>query len=279
MNKKNNLIIHVKNCNKNVKKVKFYILIIFYLYIEYTNKEYFMSVSFNSNVAAGQTGSLGKEYDIQYSRYKKNQAVFGEASFYGNLVTMGLNEEKVLNKFGNDMGYKDGSLSWGRSVSSNRDANNVLFRAADGSFADVDFDRNNYTITTERDIAKSCGVWSDEGGKAYDIMTVDRGGLNFYEFTASGLGDGIQNTTGVERVLNYSNKWGLFSYLVQEVDYNYLLNDYYTEEGLKGQWIRQMLQNNVNQFMNSNEINYLSTLNEANGRLGLASYAYSRLFV
>ena len=122
-------------------------------------------------------------------------------------------------------------------------------------------------------------MWSDEGGKAYDIMTVDRGGLNFYEFTASGLGDGIQNTTGVERVLNYSNKWGLFSYLVQEVDYNYLLNDYYTEEGLKGQWIRQMLQNNVNQFMNSNEINYLSTLNEANGRLGLASYAYSRLFV
>ena len=127
MNKKNNLIIHVKNCNKNVKKVKFYILIIFYLSIEYTNQEYFMSVSFNSNVAAGQTGSLGKEYDIQYSRYKKNQAVFGEASFYGNLVTMGLNEEKVLNKFGNDMGYKDGSLSWGRSVSSNRDANNVLF--------------------------------------------------------------------------------------------------------------------------------------------------------
>ena len=236
-----------------------------------------MSVSFNSNVTAGQMGRLGTEYEVQYKRYKNNEKFFGQSDFYGNMVAMGINENKVLNSFEKDMGYQTGSLSWSNSVSNNQDQNNVLFKAKDGSFVDVDFDRNSYRITNERSIAEACGVWTPEGGKAYDIMTVDRDGLNFYEFTSNGLGDGIQDTTGVEGVRNYANKWGLFTYLVKEVDCNYIANPTYTSEGLKGQWVSQFLRSNASQFMSSDEMNYLSILPDYRARQSFATAVYERL--
>ena len=237
-----------------------------------------MSVSFSSGVTVGQTGNLGREYDIQYRRYQKNQSVFGEASFYGNLVTMGLNEEKVLNKFENDMGYSNGSLSWGRSVASNEDKNNILFKDNTGNFVDVNFDNNCYRVQSERNVAESFGLdWSN--GKPYDIMTVDQGGISFYEFTSTGLGDGVQNGYGFQRQNINNIKWGLTSFYHQEVDYRYLLADYNTDEGLKGQWIRQVLLQNANQYMNNDEIATLSSMTDTNARLGLAQVAYTRLFV
>ena len=86
-----------------------------------------MAISFQSNPYVGQTGQLGKEYEVQYRRWKSNETVFGQSSFYGNLVTQGINSDNVLLKMENEIGYEPNSLSWGRSVGSNDNSGMMLF--------------------------------------------------------------------------------------------------------------------------------------------------------
>ena len=235
-----------------------------------------MAVNFYSSSNLGQTGSLGREYDVQYRRYQQNQYVFGESSFYGNMVCMGINEDKVLNRFEHDMDYETGSLSWGRSVASNDNYNEVLFRDTDGNFAEVNFDKNQYTIKDERTLTEEMGFdWTN--GKPYTVMTMDQGGMNFYELTTTGLQDGVQDGYAIERQRAGNIKWGLTSYYQQEVNPYYMYANDNSYEGMKGQWIRDILFQNKKQFMTDSEISMLSTLSEMNANYSLALIAYNRL--
>ncbi len=236
-----------------------------------------MAVNFYSRSNLGQTGSLGREYDVQYRRYQQNQYVFGESSFYGNMVCMGINEEKVLNKFEQDMDYDKGSLSWGRSIASNDNYNEVLFKDTSGNFAEVNFDKNQYTIKDERTLTEEMGFdWTN--GKPYTVMTMDQGGMNFYEFTMTGVKDGVQDGYAIERQRAGNIKWGLTSLYHQEVNPYYLYANDNSYECMKGQWVRNILYQNLNTFMSDNEISMLSSMNETNANMSMAMLAYERLF-
>ena len=192
------------------------------------------------------------------------------------MVCMGINEEKVLCKFEDDMGYDKGSLSWGRSVSSNDNKNEMLLKDTNGNFADINFDKNFYTIKNERTLTEEMGFdWSN--GKPYDVMSLDQGGINFYEFTATGLKDGVQDGYSIQREKIGNIKWGLTSFYHQELNPYYLYNNDYSSEALKGQWARSVLMQNANQFMSAGEIYSLSTMNEINANYNLALLAYDRL--
>ena len=235
-----------------------------------------MAVNFSANPGVGQTGRLGTEYEVQYRRYQKNQEIFGESSFYGNMVCMGINEDKVLCKFEDDMGYNTGSLSWGRSTQSNDNRNEMLFKDSGGNFAQVNFDKNFYTIKSERNITEEMGFdWSY--GKPYDVMTLDQGGINMYEFTATGLKDGVQDGYSIQRERVGNIKWGLYSFYHQELNPYYLYNNDNSSEALKGQWARNILMQNANQFMNASEIYSLSNMSENYANYNLALLAYDKL--
>ena len=57
----------------------------------------------------------------------------------------------------------------------------------------------------------------------------------------------------------------------------YLYNNDYSEEAMKGQWARNILMKNANQFMSAGEIYSLSTMSELNANYNLALLAYDRL--
>ena len=239
-----------------------------------------MAVNFSSNPPVGQTGKLGTEYEVQYRRYQKNQEVFGEADFYGNMVCMGINEDKVLCRFEDDMGYTPGSLSWGRSVESNDNKNEMLFKDAYGNYAQVNFDKNFYEIKNEKTLVTEMGIWDPQSnGKPYDIMTLDQGGVKFYEFKSTGTQTDGQQGYDFRNELYLGNKWGLTSFYNYEVDPNYLCVDVNTEEGLKGQWARKVLMQNANQFLNDSQISLLSSMTEYNANIQFAQWAYNYLFV
>ena len=239
-----------------------------------------MAVSFSKNPSVGQTGKLGMEYEVQYRRYQKNQEVFGESDFYGNMVCMGINQDKVLCRFENDMGYDPGSLSWGRSVASNDNKNEMLFKDTSGNFAQVNFDKNFYEIKSEKNLAMEIGVWDPESnGKPYDILAIDQGGINIYEFTSTGLNDGVQDGYSIQREQLSTNKWGAFSFYHQELYAPYIYANNNSEEGLKGQWARKVLMQNANQFLNKSQINSLSAMSDDSANYQLAAWAYQNLLV
>jgi len=225
-----------------------------------------------SGTYAGQTGELSKAYDVQNRRYQKNQSVFGRCSFYGNLIMNGVNEEKYLQREEKAMGYEKGSLSWGNSVASDEDENEILFQDSKGNFTIMDFDNGTYSIQSEKTLTESFGFdWSN--GKPYDVMTIDQGGLNFYDYVSTGLGDGVQDSFGIYNTKMSNIKWGKTSYIQQELDTSYWGYDDGTAESYKSHNAWSVLQGTSSQFMSAKEAR---TLNSISGYTNYAT-AYAEL--
>ena len=176
-----------------------------------------MSVNFNSNVSVGQTGSLDTRMQLLEQRHKKDELwLGGSSSLFGYCETQGIRTDRVLNRIENNMGYENGSLSWGRSVTDYDNPNAVLFQDAFGSFAELNTNKGTFEIKSEKQVTSAFCDWSQ--GRPYDAYTLDQGGFSFYQFFASGLGDGQLDSIYLDRFKNPLFKWGLTRIIQQEIN-------------------------------------------------------------
>ena len=169
-----------------------------------------MSVNFNSG-----TNSFSMRLQLLEQRHQKDELWLGaQSSLFGYCVTQGLNTDKVLNSIERDTGYSTGSLSWGRSVSSNDDNDSILFLDNSGSFLEADLAKGTFEHKSERQVTSSFTDWTY--GRPYDAYKMDQSGFTFYQLFNSGLNDGNQDSIYLNRVKNDMFKWGLTTVVQME---------------------------------------------------------------
>ena len=176
-----------------------------------------MSINFNSSTGGvvGQTGQFSTQLQVLQNRHAKDELWLGAPStLYGYCVTQGLNTDKVLSGLEQDMGYKSNSLSWGKSVASNYDTNDILFQDANGNFVEMNLSKNTYQIKSEKNIVEEAGLKTSD----YDKLVFDQGGFSFFKFVRTGRGDGVRDFTGFFRQQMENLRWGLTSVILSEYD-------------------------------------------------------------
>lgn len=185
--------------------------------------------SISNNTSVGQTGDLGSEYDVQWSRFKTRSRVLGTTDFKSNLFLNGVDGDRVLQNIENHIegddfdgnGQKEDLLSWDRYLQSDDNRNDILFQSKDNKlFTDVNFNIDKYEVMDERSFTEKLGLdWS--GGKPYDTFSIDQNKINFYEFVFDGIGDGTQANEVFDLSKFTNSRWGIQSYTLREVDTKY----------------------------------------------------------
>ena len=174
-----------------------------------------MSINFNSSASVGQSGSFDQRMQLLEKRHQKDEVwLGGSSSLFGYCVTQGINTDNVLTRIEDNMGYSEGSLSWGRSIVNNDNDSAVLFQDSNGSFAEVNFSKNLFEIKSEQQITSSICDWSK--GRPYDGYSLTQAGFTFYQLFNSGSGDNKQHSIFLDRIDLDNFRWGLTSFIQME---------------------------------------------------------------
>lgn len=216
----------------------------------------------------GQTGSLGKEANVQWRRYQQSLSVFGDMSFKSSIDMSGIDSEAVLQRVENAIegdeetgnGTKNDLLSWDSFIVDPKNKSDYLFQSPKHPlYTDVNFGSNVYTVYDDKLLSGNLGCdWSN--GKPFDILDISNGSINIFEFRFGGLKDimpdgsigSIQDVfmgylTGADNVNTNFDAW----YINQEVNpkYWYSPMDASNPESVKSHQALSVILKNQSQWM------------------------------
>lgn len=218
-------------------------------------------------VSVGQTGQLGSEWQIQDSRRRNLEKVYGtQIDLYSNLIMSGVDENAVLDTIeleleGLNEPFGGRLLSWDKSLWNNDSPDDRVFQNdRQNLFTHTDLRNGTYRIMDEQSFTEGLGMdWS--GGKPYDVYEIRSNTINFYDFVFSGTADGNQENVTFNLNELTQARWGLNQYTIREVDINKMFaentGDY--ESSLAHDTLR-IIQQSIPQWMNNKIANALSEL-------------------
>ncbi len=214
----------------------------------------------------GKTGDLGREYDLQYSRYQQLSNLYGAVDFKSMLFLNGVNGDAVLQKIENHIegnesignGVETDLLSWDRYLSSSTDKNDMVFQSKDRKlFTNVNFNHDYYEVMDANTFIENIGL----GDIAYDTYEINQNKISFYEFLFEGLADGQDI---IPLGSNAACKWGTSDYSIREVDTSYWTKaeDKTNEESAKAYDSMDIIKRTMPQWMTEEIKSKLSTYKE-----------------
>ena len=191
-----------------------------------------------TSLKAGDSGSLGTEWEVQNSRRNQLARKFGfdgsdgsgKLDFDSALILMGVDDDVVLDKMnysilGLEKTYGGDLLNWTDSAWSNDSYDDRLFQGSKQDlYTNIDFEKGTYSVMDERMMTEALGMdWS--GGKPYDVLQMKNNKIDFYDFVFSGTPDRGSSDGSQKNVVFALNeltsaRWGINNYTIREVNTN-----------------------------------------------------------